>query len=157
MKAGVALAVMLVAGVGFADRYRIGVDTQLVKCLPGSTFYLIDQKDQKLERGQIYQFSAQGLEPVYDDGTAMVKILVGLPGDTVRIDEYRNIYVNGAYVGHGLTHAQRLHRPESAFIGETQLKPGEYWFMGSSHESFDSRYWGTVHEEQITARAYPIL
>lgn len=34
VKAGIALAIIWAAGAAFADRYRIGIDEQVVKCIP---------------------------------------------------------------------------------------------------------------------------
>lgn len=53
LKAGVTLLVLWGAGAAFASRYRIGIDPQQEKCLPGYTFFLIDLKDQSLERGAV--------------------------------------------------------------------------------------------------------
>ncbi|MEZ6813070.1 hypothetical protein ABVN75_01015 [Escherichia coli] len=50
VKAGVTLVVLWAAGAAFASRYRIGIDPQQEKCLPGYTFFLIDLNDQTLER-----------------------------------------------------------------------------------------------------------
>lgn len=157
IKAGVALAVIWGAGVAFADRYRIGIDDQLVKCIPGYSVYLIDKKDQKLERGAIFVFSAQGLQPFYEDGTEMVKYLRGLPGDNVKISKHGNIYVNDEMQGYGLTHAEALNKPMDSFVGEGILQSDSFWFMGTSNQSFDSRYWGTVKNDQIIGRAYPLF
>ena len=157
VKSGVVLVLIITAGLAFADRYRIGIDRQLVKCIPGYTFYLIDTKDTELKRDAIYSFSAEGLEPVYEDGTLMVKYLRGKPGDHVEISKEKNVYVNGEYHGYGLKHAEKLGQPEEAFFGEATLGEDSYWFMGTSSESFDSRYWGTVKHDQIIGRAYPLF
>ncbi|EBE7258282.1 S26 family signal peptidase, partial [Salmonella enterica] len=37
VKAGVTLVVLWAAGAAFASRYRIGIDPQQEKCLPGYT------------------------------------------------------------------------------------------------------------------------
>ncbi|MEK6165195.1 hypothetical protein WI664_08120 [Vibrio cholerae] len=50
------LLVLWAAGAAFASRYRIGIDPQQEKCLPGYTFFLIDLNDQTLERGAVYAF-----------------------------------------------------------------------------------------------------
>ncbi|NUV15789.1 hypothetical protein MS6201_A00083 (plasmid) [Escherichia coli] len=78
VKAGVTLVVLWAAGAAFASRYRIGIDPQQEKCLPGYTFFLIDLNDQTLERGAVYAFQAKNMQPFYKDGTRMVKILTGM-------------------------------------------------------------------------------
>ncbi|MFC6674132.1 signal peptidase I [Marinobacterium aestuariivivens] len=156
-KAGIALTIIWAAGTAFADRYRIGIDSQVVKCIPGYSVYLIDKKDLELKRDAIYVFTARGLQPVYEDGTEMVKYLRGIPGDHIAIKYQGNIYVNDKYVGYGLSHAEKIGQPEESFLGEAKLKPGNYWFMGTSDQSFDSRYWGTVKDDQIIGRAYPLF
>lgn len=157
MKAALVLLVLLVTGNGFMNRYRIGIDPQNEKCLPGYTVYLIDLNDRSLQRGAIYSFHAKNLQPLYKDGTRMVKILAGMPGDVVEIDHSWNTTVNGEVVGEGLQLARRLNLDESQFYGKRTLTEGHYWFMGQSPFSFDSRYWGTVNDEQIIGRAYPLL
>jgi len=157
VKAAVTLLILWAAGTAFASRYRIGIDPQQEKCLPGYSVFLIDLKDQRLEKGAAYAFHAKNMQPFYQDGTRMVKILRGLPGDQVEITDGQDIRVNTQVVGKGLRLAQQLHLAESHFYGRTTLKEGHYWFMGKSPVSFDSRYWGTVSDEQIIGRAYPLL
>lgn len=156
-KACVVLVALWMAGAAFAGRYRIGIDPQQEKCLPGYTVFLVDLKDRALERGAVYAFRARGLSPFYADGTRMVKVLAGVPGDEVAIDASRRITVNGREVGKGLALAAKLQQPESRFYGSGHLDAGHYWFMGKSALSFDSRYWGTVRDEQVIGRAYPLF
>ncbi len=59
VKAGVTLLVLWAAGAAFASRYRIGIDPQQEKCLPGYTFFLIDLNDQTLERGSCLRLPSQ--------------------------------------------------------------------------------------------------
>lgn len=157
LKALLTLAILWLAGSAFASRYRIGFDPQEVKCLPGYSVYLIDLKDRELQRDAVYAFSARGLDPLFKDGTQMVKILRGLPGDTVEVTEQHRVLVNGSLVGEGLYLAERLKVPESRFYGRATLGEDNYWFMGTSPLSFDSRYWGTVKHEQVIGRAYPLF
>lgn len=157
VKAVLTLLVLIAAGDSFGSRYRIGIDPQRQKCLPGYTVYLIDLQDQVLQRGAVYAFYARNLQPFYQDGTRMVKVLAGIPGDVVAIDQTWQTKVNGRVVGEGLPLAKRLQRNERDFYGKRTLAKGHYWFMGKSPFSFDSRYWGTVKHEQIIGRAYPLL
>ncbi len=157
VKAAVLFVLMAAAGVGFASRYRIGIDPQVEKCIPGVTFYLVDMKDKGLMRGKVYAFTAKGLQPFFRDGTRMVKFLRGMPADMVEVTAEHAVLVNGEQVGKGLFLTRELKQPASKFIGKGVLADHQYWFMGLSDRSFDSRYWGTVKDEQIIGRAYPLF
>ncbi len=141
-------------GTAFAARYRVGVDPQRESCLPGHTVFLIDLRDHALRKGAMYAFRAKNARPFYADGTAMIKILAAVPGDRVAIDARGTIFVNGDKVGEGLPLAGAR---ADHFRGRTTLAAGRYWFMGTDAASFDSRYWGTVGDEQIIGRAWPLF
>ena len=157
MKGGLIIALIYGSGAAFATRYHFGIDSQHVKCIPGITFYLIDTKDHELVRDGIYSFSARGMEPVFPEGREVVKYLRGLPGDHVVINEQEQVLINDSEVAVGLKLAYLLNRDPSEFFGAGDLGPDNYWFMGISTMSYDSRYWGTVSEEQIIGRAYPLF
>jgi len=146
--------------VAFHSRYRIAIDTQLNKCLPNKTFFLIDLKDKTLKRDALYAFGSKGLQPFYEDGTQMVKILMGMQGDKVEIlddTDFIGIHVNGRSVGTGVFHAKRLNIEPKALLGSRVLDEDELWFMGISPTSFDSRYWGPAKRDQVIGRAYAIF
>lgn len=151
------LVLLWIAGTVFANNYRIGIDQQKETCLPGYNLYLIDLNDKEPRRGEVYAFRAKGVSPIYEDGTRLVKILRGMPGDTIRIDQNDQIFINEKYVGCCLHHADTLKQPRSNFHGKATLGADKYWFMGTHQKSFDSRYWGTASNEQIIGRAIPIM
>jgi len=141
----------------FKENYVLGDDTQLVKCIPGIDWYLGDRHDREIVRDAIYRVSSRGLEPIYDDGTVLVKYLRGVPGDHILINE-NGIFINNEKVASGnLPLAGKFNKQRSDFYGERILQEDEYWLMGTSEVSFDSRYWGTVSYEQILSRAYPLF
>lgn len=152
------ISVLISAGLyAFMDRYYIGLDPQKVKCIPGITFYLIDKKNQVVEKDKTYAFYAKGLDPIFEDGTKMVKFVRGVGGDKIKITEDQFIYINGEDHGFGFWLSERLGKKPSDFAGEGTIPTGEFWMMGTSDLSFDSRYWGTIHEDQIIGRAYPLF
>lgn len=155
-KLSILILLMFVLGCGFINRYKIGIDPQNERCLPNNSIYLIDLKDLKLERNATYAFHAKGLNPLFKDGTRMLKILVGLPGDTVEINKNLEIRVNGKVITSGLQQAERIGRSKDSFIGKAVLKDNELWFLGESLNSFDSRYWGAAKTNQLIGRAYAI-
>lgn len=157
LKMAIFASAITLAGYAFTARYHIGLDTQEVKCIGNYSFFLVDRDNTELERGGIYAFEARRVAPYFAEGTQMVKVLLGLPGDHVAIGEDGDIIINGERVASGLPLAEDLGIDPSSFMGETVLQEGHYWFMGESGVSFDSRYWGTVEEEQVIGRAYPII
>jgi len=157
VKMAITAVAIIMAIYAFTSRYHIGLDTQEVKCIGNYSFFLVDRGDLGLEKGNLYAFEARRVAPYFDEGTQMVKILLGVPGDHVAITEDANVIVNGEQVATGLALAKDLDIDPSTFMGETVLEEGHYWFMGESSVSFDSRYWGTVLEEQVIGRAYPLI
>jgi signal peptidase I len=110
---------------------------------------------------------------------AFIFRIVGLPGDRVRIqkgDLYINrqpqtltpidepddlegqpsqIYrVNGPGQSYKIV---RLIEPDSASFDEVTVEPDRYFMMGDNRDrSYDSRFWGTVHRNDIFAKAWVI-
>lgn len=155
-KAGVFLALLGLVAL-FFSRYTIAYDPQDVRCLPDHSVYLIDKKDRRMVRDGLYAFEGKGLTPLFEDGQQMIKRLKGLPGDNVEIDTLESIIINTHVVTRGLSLLEKLDKPIASFVGKGQLGQGNYWFMGETDDSFDSRYWGTVTDEQIIGRAYPLF
>lgn len=88
----------------------------------------------------------------------MLKYMRGMPGDTVEVRKNDQVFINGEASEHGLLLAgEKLGQPASKFYGKATLKEDEYWFLGTSPRSFDSRYWGAVTRDQIIGRAYPLF
>ena len=158
IKALPALAVAIALGLFFQSRYRVGIDSQSTLSMVNRVF-LVDIKDRTIEKRAAYVFAVRNASPVYEDGRELVKHVVGVPGDFVEISSDYDITVNGMQVGKGLWHLQDedSETVRERFAGSRLLGDDEYWVMGLSEKSFDSRYFGPVHAEQIQGRAYGIF
>ena len=97
----------------------------------------------------------------YEEDTYYIKRIIGLPGETVRIDENGNIYIKaGADAEEVLLEehygAEVMKDPGLAYLGIT-LGEGEYFVLGDNrNHSSDSRTpaVGLIHEDDIVGRAW---
>ena len=91
----------------------------------------------------------------YGNNQYFIKRVIGLPGETVRIDENGNIYINGSKLSEGYG-AEVISDPGRAFEGVT-LGEDEYFVMGDNrNHSMDSRdiSVGNIHKKKILGKAF---
>ena len=157
IKATAILAVVLGIGAWFADRFYIGFDVQEYSCLP-YTMFIVDTKQTEIKRGQYFAYTAKGMQPAVQDGMTALKQAVGVPGDLVTVGA-ESTSVNGTPQPNGLLrHVDKLDGVTLDDLTRDLTVPeGELFAMGTEPPSFDSRYWGTVKQDQIQGRAYPIF
>ncbi|RYY74436.1 MAG: signal peptidase I [Gammaproteobacteria bacterium] len=158
VKASSITLVLLALCTCFFSKYTIGIDSQDIKCIKNYSIFLVEKKLERLERGEIYSFKTKDLSPFYKQGTIFTKIIMGVPGDTITVDEQDKIFVNGVMVGEGLMYAEsKLKQRKEKFRGTQILGKDKYWMMGDNRFSFDSRYWGTVDAKDFVGRSHPIF
>ena len=120
------------------------------------------------------------------DGTRLVKRIIGLPGDTVELQNER-LVINGQFVEYAASDPEMAaqlsgaERERSIFATENlptcphavmaingvpamrtfapvPVPDGRYFMMGDNRDdSFDSRYFGTVARGQIVGRATAVV
>ena len=155
-----ALVIVYVPLAAFGAHYRIVYDSvKGANCLP-YTVFLVDIDDRSVGRGDYVAFISRQMEPFYGDGTAVVKIAVGVPGDHVRVDS-EGVMVNDRNWG-TLRHLERgqklwsMGRRLSDVERDEVVPAGHLWMMGTHPRSYDSRYWGFIKYEQVVGRAIPL-
>ena len=96
-------------------------------------------------------------------GRAMLKTIVGVPGDRARVAD-DGVRINGVMQPGSAPRFQSIQYPETALPvlrGEVILAPGHYWVFGGGADpglaawSFDSRYFGPIAIRQIRGAATP--
>lgn len=147
-----ALAVIAV----FGQFYFLTIN--LTHSLPGTVFLI--EKHVHPKKGELAAFVYGGGGP-YPKGAYFLKIMKGVPGDTVSAKDagngYHAFFVNGNFVGR----AKPLSSTgQPLTIGPTGVLPqGNYYMVGTHPDSLDSRYnWvGWVNDSQIVGRGVRIF
>lgn len=152
-----AAAIIISSFAWFHANFAIAWDRQVIRCLD-VRFLLVDKKDRQPRRDAIVTYISRQAAPIIENGTVVGKYLRGMPGDTVEIRPDETVLINGIEVTKGMPHLFGIPEPQrSKFFGRRTLGSNEYWVMGTEPMSFDSRYWGPIHREQIIGRAYALF
>lgn len=93
----------------------------------------------------------------YQENTFYIKRIIGLPGETVQIDEQGTIYINGEVLTEN--YGREIIRAETVGIAANPIILGEdeYFVMGDNrNSSMDSRteIVGNIKREDIIGRAW---
>lgn len=155
-KAAVAYTILGVAAVAFFSRFGLMIDPQKNPCLP-YRLYIVDTQDQSVKRGNYYAYRAKDMEPFYEDGTLAGKQFVGMPGDEIRVNKDQTFINDTAHRNGALHLVERLDQSPEDLTRETTLEDDEYFGMGTTMTSYDSRYWGPISKDQVYGRIYPIF
>lgn len=156
------VAIMGGSAIYASDRYVIGYDSQSQRCLDARVF-LIDTWRKpsagEMARGDLvpvammaHQRPAAALWPV---GQVMVKrVLASEPGDVMHVDPDGVRFEAPGHEdwswGTALEAAAKLGLSEAELTRAEVLGDGEFFLMGDRSLSYDSRYYGALHEEQVT-------
>lgn len=109
--------------------------------------HTLDENYQPIKRGDIVVFWFPD-----DPSKSFIKRVIGLPGESIRIDASGQIYINGRPLDEPYLSPERNRYPRP--MPETYIKPHYFFVMGDNRDaSNDSRSWGLVPEKYIYGKA----
>ncbi len=168
-------AVITVSLYLFTSKYTIGIAHQ--ECLP-ERIWLIDKAVKPSHRGEYISFKGRNI-PRFKNTTTLTKIIEGVPGDTIVVSPSsgtQEITLNGmkrqmkikaeVSVISGNSRSRFLAYETGSdgralpFVygyGTYTIPKGHYFVVGRHPGSYDSRYWGTIKEENVVGKAHPVL
>jgi conjugal transfer pilin signal peptidase TrbI len=142
----------IVVAVGFNHYAMIGVN--VTDSLKDHLFITIKGNFMP-ERGDkmAYRWHGGG---GYPEGSIFVKIVRGVPGDTVT-REGRDFFVNGSYVGTAKEISKTGKPLEAGPVGV--IPPGHYYVATTHPDSLDSRYaiTGWIKEDAIKGKVFGLF
>lgn len=163
----IATLIMFLIATVIDKTIRIGWDPQQTSCLPW-TFYLFSPVDdvEVPYRGQLVRVNLPKTGPGHLDKVLAdrfakgvpgggAKIVVGMPGDLIRIKN-NWLVVNEEPWGF-LWLLGSLGLQDKGLDKEYRVPDGEYLVLGTTPESYDGRYWGTVKQKDILGSIRVIL
>lgn len=106
-------------------------------------------KNLPLKKGTFVVFSvpdkAVKNREYYQD---FIKEIVGTYGDDIEVIDNK-IYINKEFKGEILEKDSYGNSIRTLKEGKQEIKEDEYFVMGSNPKSYDSRYWGTIRQQDI--------
>lgn len=156
IKAAVILICVTLFFVWVQGRFLIGIDNQLVRCLPDHKYFLVHLTKPEPVRDEIMAYHSRGLGPIFDDGIMMAKMVRGMPGDHLVINE-KGVFINGEFVAEGFPILEQTGlNIEDLYRSET-IPDGKYLMLAPAPESYDGRYWGYISKDQFVGQVTPLI
>jgi conjugal transfer pilin signal peptidase TrbI len=159
------LAVAYTLGWWFSNLYEFGV-AQGKPCMVGR-YYFIERLvpgrlPPEFHRGDLIVFRTdKRTAPYYKPGTRFIKLVRGVPGDRVVIDDSGKVLITGPdYRFETALEPQvvallvqgKAVKGKGDFAADYTVPPDNYFVMGTLPDSYDSRYWGLVKLNQVVGK-----
>lgn len=141
----------------------VRIDVNITESLPDHAFLTIKGWKTGIKTGDYVAFEYQGTGPAspFPKGFHFIKIVGGVPGDLITMDENRNFY-NGDYkniIGHNYLGTAKTHSKAGKVLehGPVGVIPEDHYYVQAPHpDSLDSRYalTGWVSKEHIIGKSF---
>lgn len=141
----------------FTARFTVSLPAQEYSCLKARVF-LVDRKNVELRREHLIAFRLPVDTPYFMKNSRWIKKLVGMPGDTVSVTS-SGVKIEDKFYPNNinqLLYALKIESGDEYFQTFT-LKQDQYFVIGETPLSYDSRIWGTISADDFIGTAYAIF
>jgi conjugal transfer pilin signal peptidase TrbI len=153
-------ALCTVVGLSFTYfnmRYSFAFNAADSDCLYAS-FFLVDKWDKSVSKGELAAFVMNSPNAIHGVGGKWIKKVAATEGMTVHVDQDKTVIAGIEVVDLSLNYSlQYLGMSISDIQTDWLIPAGEFFMMGETISSYDSRYWGTVKQSDIIGKAYAIF
>lgn len=164
------LAIVIPIRVFIAQPFMVSGES-MYKTFKDGNYLIVDELSYRFDKPQrgdviVFKVPPKGLELSnykIDKTVYFIKRIIGLPGETVevqgdKIKIYNDSNKDGFILDEPYAYIDKL-SPNSTVFSDinkrVSLSESEYFVMGDNrYNSSDSRFWGTLPEENIKGRAF---
>ena len=125
----------------------------LDESLPGKLYWTFPHPDG-LKQGDTVVFRFKGSR-YFPHGAIFIKKVACIPKQKL-VEKNRCFTCNGKPIGCA-KERDRKGNPAPLFKWNGIIPPGKYFVVGTSRDSYDSKYWGFVDKTAIIGKAYRIF
>lgn len=156
---GIVLLMLVVGALAFyfVTRYTFAYNGAVSDCLKTKLF-LVDTWNKDVGRGDLAAFYMEKPNKLFKTGFKWIKLVAAQEGDVVDVT-YDDLTVNGTDK-HNINLWYTLPKLEmdmSQITAKVTVEANNFFMVGETSTSYDSRYWGTVDKKHIIGRAYAIF
>lgn len=156
MAAAVLAGALAFAAAAASSRWMVVLPVPGASCLKGVEFHagLVDRWARP-EKGGLVAFKSRGI-PFRRDGMIWGKYYAAAPLDSYEVSQEETV-IEGRRAAAGLYAAMVFKQDPAIFERRGVVDFGQALVMGTSVDSYDSRYWGPVGDDQIEGVFIPLF
>ncbi|OED49110.1 signal peptidase I [Endozoicomonas sp. (ex Bugula neritina AB1)] len=147
---------LLVFMAVFFSRFSIALDPQTYRCLKQRVF-LIDHGDKNIGIDDLVAFIHKKGAPLVPPGSQMIKAVRAMSGDNVIVSQ-ESVVVNGRVIEQSMDYGLKTLSATREDYSRTLIVPDqEFFLMGTTIYSNDSRFWGSIPESDVVGKVYALF
>jgi len=142
----------------FSSRYKIGIAYDSALPCINAKLVIIDKWQRDVPVGALATFRNFADNEFFPEGLLWTKIVAAKEGQQVRVELDEMIVDESTRYRLSLNYLlPNIEQTEEELVRTHTVESDHYFMVGETITSYDSRYWGSVPQENIIGRAYVIF